>query len=182
MKAGHRAWQLFAYPEAQQHFERAAELRDRITSPDAPPYFELLRRAAQSARYAGDIRGAVAHLRRALAATGAECEPLTLGALHGELSESLWMHGRGDESLDASDRSLEILPSEPTRERAEALGWRSRVFMLLGRYDEAIVVGREAVEVARGVDARVELCRALNSLGTSLALSLIHISEPTRPY
>ncbi len=171
VKAGHRAWQLFAYPEAQQHFERAAELRERVSSPESPPYWELLRRAAHSARYAGDIRAAVAHLRRALAAAEADCEPLTLGGLHGELSESLWLHGQSDEAVAASDRSLEVLPDEPSRERADALGWRSRLLMLLGRYDEAIPPGREGVEVARVVEAPLELCRALNSLGTSLTMA-----------
>ncbi len=171
VKAGHRAWQLFAYPEAQQHFERAAELRERVSSPESPPYWELLRRAAHSARYAGDIRAAVAHLRRALAAAEAGCEPLTLGGLHGELSESLWLHGQSDEALAASDRSLDVLPDEPSRERADALGWRSRLLMLLGRYDDAIPPGREGVEVARVIEAPIELCRALNSLGTSLTMA-----------
>ena len=132
MKAGHRAWQLFAYPEAQQHFERAAELRERVSVPEAPPYWELLRRAAHSARYAGDFRAALAHLRRALASAETDCDALTLGRLHGELSESLWLHGQSDEAVEASDRSLEVLPDEPSRERADALGWRSRLLMLLG--------------------------------------------------
>ncbi len=171
MKAGHRARQLFAYPEAQQHFERAAELRERVSSPESPPHWELLRRAAHSARYAGDIRASLAHLRRALAAAEAGCGPLTLGALHGELSESLWLHGQSDEAVAASDRSLEVLPDEPSRERADALGWRSRLLMLLGRYDEAIPPGREGVEVARVVEAALERCRALNSLGTSLVMA-----------
>jgi tetratricopeptide (TPR) repeat protein len=42
--------------------------------------------------------------------------------------------------------------------------------MLLGRFGEALAPGREAVDVARHVDAPVELCRALNSVGTSLAM------------
>jgi DNA-binding NarL/FixJ family response regulator len=172
--AGHRAGALFAYPEAQEHFEQAAELRDRLSAEvaaGAPPYWELLRRAAHAARYSGDIRGAVAHLRRALTSTGSDCDALTLGGLHGELSESLWMHGQSDEAVAASDRSMEVLPAGASRERAEALGWRCRLLMLLGRYDEAIPPGREGVAIAREIGARVELSRALNALGTSLAMN-----------
>jgi tetratricopeptide (TPR) repeat protein len=87
-----------------------------------------------------------------------------------ELSESYWMAGLGDEAVAASDRSVEVLGDTPSRERAEAFGWRSRLFMLLGRYDDAIPPGTEAVELARRIDARRELSRALNALGTSLAL------------
>ena len=80
------------------------------------------------------------------------------------------MAGLGDEAIAASDRSVEVLGDTASRERAEAFGWRSRLFMLLGRYEDAIPPGTEAVELARGIDARRELSRALNALGTSLAM------------
>jgi hypothetical protein len=62
------------FAEAQQHFERAAELRAQVSdaaAAEAPPTWELLRNAAHCARYSGDIRaGAVPHLRRAIAVLG----------------------------------------------------------------------------------------------------------------
>jgi DNA-binding CsgD family transcriptional regulator/tetratricopeptide (TPR) repeat protein len=173
VKAGFRARGMFAYAEAQQHFERAAELRPQAVadeSADAPEVWELLRNAAHCARYAGDIRSAGAHLRRAITSLDPARHPVELGGLYGELSEALWLAGLGDAALTASDDSLRILPEDPTRERAEALAWRSRLLMLFGRYDEAIPLGREGVARARAVNAKVELCRALNSLGTSLCL------------
>ena len=173
VKAGFRARGMFAYAEAQQHFERAAELRPRVVADadeDAPEVWDLLRNAAHCARYAGDVRSAGAHLRRAIASLDPDQHPVQLGGLYGELSEALWTAGLGDEALTASDDSLRILPDDPTRERAEALAWRSRLLMLLGRYDEAIPPAREGVAVARAIDAKVELCRALNSLGTSLCM------------
>jgi DNA-binding CsgD family transcriptional regulator len=173
VKAGRRARRMFAYAEAQQHFEKAAELRGRVApseGPDVPPTWALLQNAAHCARYAGDIRSAGAHLRRAISCLDPAQSPVDVGGLHGELSEALWTAGLGDEAVAASDRSLEVLPSEPTPERAEALAWRSRLLMLLGRYQEAIPPGREAVDVSRAIDAKVELCRSLNSLGTSLTM------------
>jgi predicted ATPase len=173
--AGQRARDLFAYAEAQQHFEPAVELRQQVSaevSADAPPTWELLRNAALCARYSGDLRaGAVPHLRRAIAVLGGENDLVSLGGLWAELSESYWMAGLGDEAIAASDRSVEVLGETPSRERAEAFGWRSRLFMLLGRYDDAIPPGAEAVELARRIDARRELSRALNALGTSLAMA-----------
>jgi DNA-binding CsgD family transcriptional regulator len=173
VKAATRARGMFAYAEAQQHFERAAELRERVADAaahGAPPTWDLLRSAANSARYAADLRSSVAHLRRAISLLDEDVDPLAVGGLWGELSESLWVNGLGDQALDASDHSIRLLPDGPTRERAEAVGWRCRLLMLLGRYSEAVPPGREAVVVARQVHAAVELCRALNSLGTSLCM------------
>lgn len=131
--AGERARDLFAYAEAQQHFERAVELRQQVSaevSADAPPTWELLRNAALCARHSGDIRaGAVPHLRRAIAALGMENDLVSLGGLWAELSESYCMAGLGDEAIAASDRSVEVLGDTASRQRAEAFGWRSRLFM-----------------------------------------------------
>ena len=173
VKAGFRARGMFAYAEAQQHFERAAELRPRVVADEcehAPEVWDLLRNAAHCARYAGNIRSARAHLRRAITSLDPAQRPVQLGGLYGELSEALWLAGLGDQALRASDDSLRILPDDPTRERAEALAWRSRLLMLLGRYEESIPLAREGVARARAVNAKVELCRALNSLGTSLCM------------
>ena len=165
---------LYAFAEAQQHFERAAELRAQVSdavAAEAPPTWELLRHAAHCARYSGDIRaGAVPHLRRAIAVLGEDGDRVALGGLWAELSESLWMAGLGDEASAASDRSVEVLGNSTSRERAEALGWRSRLSMLLGRYRDAIPPGTEAVGLARTINASRELSRALNALGTSLAM------------
>jgi predicted ATPase len=98
--AGQRARDLFAFAEARQHFERAAELRPQVSahlSAEAPQTWDLLRNAALCARYSGDSRGgAVTHLRRAIAVLGEDNDPVSLGGLWAELSESYWMAGLGD--------------------------------------------------------------------------------------
>lgn len=171
LRAGERARDLFAYSEAQRHFEGALELSTRVT-PDvlagAPAAWELLRAAAHCATHAGDPALGIAHLRRAIAGLDPVADRVVVGGLHAELSESLWMSGRGDEAVAASDTSTSMLSGERTPEAADALGWQSRLLMLLGRFEEAIPPGRLGVELARDLDARVELSRAQNSLGTSL--------------
>jgi DNA-binding NarL/FixJ family response regulator len=81
------------------------------------------------------------------------------------------MAGLGDEAAAASDRSIEVLGDSVSRERAEALAWRSRLFMLLGRFREAIPPGLEGVQLARRINAERELSRALNAVGVSLVLT-----------
>ena len=179
VRAGERARRLFAFDEAQRHFEGAADLRSRISADEAaaaPGLVDLLRAAALSARHAGSAAAAAAHLRRAIAMLDPAVDRVALGGLHAELSESLWIAGQGEEAVEASDRSAELLEGERTREAAEAFGWRGRLFMLLGRFDEAIPVSRVGVDIARAIGAEVELSRALNSLGTSLG-STGHLDE-----
>jgi DNA-binding NarL/FixJ family response regulator/tetratricopeptide (TPR) repeat protein len=172
VKAGERARALFAFNEAQRHFEGAAELTSRIsesTAEGAPATWQLLRAAAHSARHAGDPALGIGHLRRAISSLDPELDRVAIGGLYAELSETFWMAGQGDEAVAASDAATEVLAGERTREAAEALGFRSRLMMLLGRFEEAIPPGRLGVDLARDLDVRVELSRAENALGTSLA-------------
>jgi DNA-binding CsgD family transcriptional regulator len=181
VRAGRRARDLFAFSEAQRHLEGAADLREQISpeaARDAMETWELLRAAAHCSRYGGDPAIGVGHLRRAISRLDLVADRVAVGGLYAELSENLWMTGHGDDAVAASDVSTEMLSGERTREAAEALGWRSRLLMLLGRFEEAIPPGRLGVEIAREIGAVVELSRAENSLGTSLA-SVGELAEGT---
>jgi DNA-binding CsgD family transcriptional regulator/tetratricopeptide (TPR) repeat protein len=178
-RAGRRAHALFAFSEAQTHLEGAAELRDRISpeaAADAPAAWELLRDASHCSRHGGDPSAGVGHLRRAIATLDPVADRVVVGGLWSELSESYWMNGRGDDAVAASDTATQMLAEERTREAAEALAWRSRLLMLLGRFEESVEPGRRGVEIAREIGAQVELSRAQNSLGTSLG-ALGHLEE-----
>ena len=173
VRAGQSARALFAFNEAQRHFEGAVELAARISpglAAEAEPTWELLRLAAHSARHAGSPAAALGHLRRAIDSLDPVADRVIAGGFHAELSESYWMAGMGDEAVVASDTATRMLAGEHTREAAEAFGFQCRLRMLLGRYEEAIAPGRLGVELAREVDAPVELSRAENSLGTSLGV------------
>ena len=181
VRAGRRAESLFAFSEAQRHLEGAADLREQVSAEaakEAPATWELLRAAAHCSRYGGDPAIGVGHLRRAISLLDPVADRVVVGGLHAELSENLWMTGHGDDAVAASDTSTEMLSGVRSREAAEALGWQSRLLMLLGRFEEAIPPGRLGVEIAREIDAAVELSRAENSLGTSLA-SVGELAEGT---
>jgi DNA-binding CsgD family transcriptional regulator len=172
VRAGERAHALFAFNEAQRHFEGAVELGSQVSSadPDAPAAWELLRSAAHSARHAGNPSLGIGHLRRAIAALDPVADRVTVGGLYAELGEALWMTGFGDEAVAAADTATEMLAGEHTREAAEAFGFQSRLRMLLGRFADAVAPGRLGVALAHELDAPLELSRAQNSLGTSLGL------------
>jgi DNA-binding CsgD family transcriptional regulator/tetratricopeptide (TPR) repeat protein len=181
VRAGQRAEALFAFNEAQHHFEAAAELRAHLSEAvarSAPASWELLRAVARSSRYSGEPQAGIAHLRKAISLLDPVRDRILIGGLHAELSEICWLAGRGDDGLAASQTATEMLADERTREAAGAFGWHSRMLMLLGRFEEAVPPGRLGVALASELHAPLELCRAENSLGTSLA-SLGEMAEGT---
>jgi len=179
VRAADRARALFAFNEAQRHYQDAVELAGEISAEaagSAPPTWELLRSAAFCSRHGGDPGTGVSHLRRAIGMLDDERDQVAIGGLYAEMAEGLWINGQGDEALAASEESVARLIGYRNREAAEAFGFRARLLMLLGRFDESIAPGRIGVELAREVDAPLELSRAENALGTSLC-SLGEVDE-----
>lgn len=172
VRAGDRARALFAFNEAMHHYQGAVDLRARISAEaaaSAPPTWELLRAAANCFRQAGDPAIGVANLRRAIGMLDEQADTVAIGGLYAELSEGLWINGLGDEAAAASEEAISRLAGLRTREAAEALGWHCRLMLLLGRFSEGVPAGRAGVALARELDVPLELSRAENSLGTSLA-------------
>jgi DNA-binding CsgD family transcriptional regulator/tetratricopeptide (TPR) repeat protein len=165
--AGYRARDLFAYPEAFQHFERALDLLPRV-SPGVPtdPEWRLLSLASECADEPDTM---IKYARRAIALLDPERDAEALGEQLSELSWKYWIAGSLDRALETSAEALELLPPEPTPVRAAALSHRSRFLMFAARYEEAAVIGTQAVAVARAAAADRQLSLALNSLGCSLA-------------
>ncbi|MBO9520680.1 MAG: AAA family ATPase [Nocardioidaceae bacterium] len=179
VRAADRARSLFAFSEAQHHYQGALDLCPQISAEvaaAAPPTWELLRRSAHCSRQAGDPAVGVAQLRRAIGLLDESADQVVIGGLYAELSEGLWINGLSDEAMTASDASVALLAGHRTREAAEAFGWRARLLMLQGRFAEGVEPGRTGVEIARELDASLELSRAQNSLGTCLAV-LGHVEE-----
>jgi DNA-binding CsgD family transcriptional regulator/tetratricopeptide (TPR) repeat protein len=166
--AGYRARDLLADPEALQHFERALEIRPRV-SPDVAtdPEWRLLSLASECA-YEPDVM--IKYGQRAVALLDSEQDAEALGQELSELSWKYWVAVRLDDALETSAEALRLLHPEPTVARATALSHRSRILMFAARYEEAAAVGTEAVAVARAAGADRQLSLALNSLGTSLAI------------
>jgi DNA-binding CsgD family transcriptional regulator/tetratricopeptide (TPR) repeat protein len=172
VRAGVAAKRVYAYEEAGRHFERALELWARV--PDAPEQAtadlaEVLRLAATCASARGEASRAVALVREALAAVDEGAEPARAALLYQRLGHYLRQAGSGNESFDAFDRAVALLPPGASVERARVLEERARVEMLLGNFSQSLRTANEAVEVARSVGAELTAVRALITLGFSRA-------------
>jgi DNA-binding CsgD family transcriptional regulator len=172
VRAGVAAKRVYAYEEAGRQFERALELWARV--PDAAAQAtvdlaEVLRLAATCASARGEASRAVALTREALAAVDAGAEPGRAALLYQRLGHYLRQAGAGNESFDAFDRAVALLPPGPSVERARVLEERARVEMLLGNFSQSLATASEAVDVARSVGAELTEVRALITLGFSRA-------------
>jgi DNA-binding CsgD family transcriptional regulator len=148
LQAGLEAADVHAYAEAGVHFERALELWDPSVD-----RVELLARAAQAARFAGDPERAVALCREAIELTD---EPERKALLYERLGE---FHFWDDEAaLECYGRALALLPGEPRLLAAEG-----HALLGLRRWDEA----RERCEAAldAGAGPRITLGLVLAYLG-----------------
>jgi DNA-binding CsgD family transcriptional regulator len=167
------AEQSFAYAEALLHLECALELQPRVDAAivaGAPPRGAMLSAASRVAYLAGEHHRSLMHTRAALAELGPAPGLSTERArLLKHLSELQWGLGAGTEALAAARGAVRAAGREPSLERAEVLGWHSRLLMLLDRLPEAIAPAEEAIALARRLAEAGAEGFALNSLGCALA-------------
>jgi DNA-binding CsgD family transcriptional regulator len=168
LEAAEQAERVHAYAEASRYLERALELLERVPPdevPDGVVAADVARRAADAALLSGGHRRAVALARQLVADTDAEADPTAAGLAHARLARYLWFGGEGDAALGHYEAALELVPSEPSTQRAEVLAAHARVVMLLGRLPEARASGAEALEIARATGDRLVEASVLNTLG-----------------
>ena len=192
LAAAARAESVEAPADALNHLELALELAEpvgtavdlatRATAAEGLP--GLQERAAEAAYAAGRPLLAAAFAESAIARLDERRERVRLGLLHERLGRYRRAAGDPDGALLAHRRAVELMPREPSRERALVLASLAQVKMLDGTFSEAERFGEEAVKVARAVgpDARDAEAHALTTLGVSrgwgddpeLALELLH--------
>jgi DNA-binding CsgD family transcriptional regulator/tetratricopeptide (TPR) repeat protein len=161
--------------DALAHLELALELDDRSipsggrTDPSAPA--GLLARSADAAFADGRPTRAAAFAESAIARLDERADRVALALLYERLGRYRRASGDRDGSIVAHRRAVELIPAEPTRERALVLASLAQVRMLEGMFREAELLCREAVEVARlvGPVARGEEGHAICTLGISRA-------------
>ena len=160
--AGDRAFALNAYKAAVRHYRAALDLlpeRDsrrgrllaglgrslvRLEEVDV----SLLEGGARESRDAGDIESA------------AEIE--------GALGEHFWLSGERDQAFGHLGSALELvgaLPTSPAKVSTVAMAARLR--MLAADYDEAIVLGRQALAMAEELGLEELRAAALSDVGSS---------------
>jgi DNA-binding CsgD family transcriptional regulator/tetratricopeptide (TPR) repeat protein len=175
---------------ALEHYLRALELRDANAGEGGPePLLDrqtLLARTAQAAFVGGSFRRAAELATQAIdARVAADALARMVGRdaavrrqhahqvalLYERLGRYRWAAGELDPALSAFQTAVELVPPEPTADRARVLAALAQALMLDGRYRESAEAARRAVEVAGAVgdDALAELGHATCTLGVDLA-------------
>ncbi len=187
--AGEAAEALDPGGTALLHYQRALELAE-ASDPEVPgmgiPTSRLLARAAEASFVAGSFRRAVGLVQQAIAerssatALGATSErgkaarrdlQLEVGLLYERLGRYRWASGDLVPALSALESAVQLVPDEPTPERARVLGALAQHLMLDGRFTESASLAERAAATARaaGPAAIATLGHATCTLGVDVA-------------
>ncbi len=147
---------------------RAAEAWDQV---------ELLVRASEAAFAVGRMSRATAYLEAAIGSLDARRDRVRLGLLHDRLATIRRAAGDPAGAMHAARRAVELVPREPSPERATVLATLAQLKMLDGIFSEAQRLARDAIKVARACDpvARAQEVHA----STTLAVALAWGSDPS---
>jgi DNA-binding CsgD family transcriptional regulator/tetratricopeptide (TPR) repeat protein len=129
----------------------------------------FLYETAEVALAAGRPDRAVAYLESAIARFGEREDAALTARLHETLGRAARSLGDHDRALAEHRRAATIVPPEASVDRARILGSLAQTLMLLGHFQEAAQVGRDAVLVARSVGARSIEAHALCTIGVAEA-------------
>jgi DNA-binding CsgD family transcriptional regulator/tetratricopeptide (TPR) repeat protein len=164
---------VYAWPEALEHWQRARALFGTIEDGAAIAGLglgELDGRGADCALMAGEYDAAIALARAAIDAVDPVAEPTLAGLLHNRLRWALWESGDRAGAAEAVESALRLLPTQPpTQARASALAQHAGILVFAGKYAASQAEAREAIAMARALDAPGELALALGVLGWGLA-------------
>jgi len=175
-RAARAAVRTLAFDEALRHYERVVELTHE--SDDLPvPRYRLLWDAAEAAHRAGAADRAAVLVQQAIACVD-PAERHHQAYLHERLSRYLWMAADGEGAVEASRRSVELVPTDPVSSwEAAVVSGHAQLLMLTGRFDEARTEAERALALAAQVpEARATEGHARNNLGVALA----HLGDVNR--
>src|SRR3954468_21060392 len=127
-------------------------------------------RASEAAFAVGRIPRATAFLEAAIAGLDARRDRVRLGLLHERLAQVRRAGGDQAGAMLAARRAVELVPREPSPERATVLAGLAQLKMLDGTFSDAQRLAREAIRVARACDppARSQEVHATTTLGVAL--------------
>ena len=148
---------------------RAAPTSDRV---------ELQVRASEAAFAVGRISRATAYLESAIGGLDARRDRVRLGLLHERLAQIRRAAGDPAGAMLAARRAVELVPRDPSPERATVLAGLAQLKMLDGIFSDGQRLARDAIKVARACDpvARAQEIHAI----TTLAVASAWGSDPTR--
>jgi class 3 adenylate cyclase/tetratricopeptide (TPR) repeat protein len=164
-EAGDRAWALAALQAAKRFYAAACELWA-----DEPGRHDLLFRYGRALRFtdgAGDDE--LAEARDGLLAAGEHETAAEAETLRARLS---WDRGRTTEALERIERASTLVRDAGlSRAKTHVLAERARLTLFAGKNQEAIEIGREALEMAEALDDKEHQSELLNTIGVARATS-----------
>jgi class 3 adenylate cyclase/tetratricopeptide (TPR) repeat protein len=161
--AGDRAYALGAYAAAERAYADAVDL----CPPDDPERPALLLRYGRTLSLDRDAGSEeLTEARDGFLASDQRDAAAEAELLIGDLA---WRRGMGEEAQTHIERAMTLADGlPPTPELAAVKSHLARYFMVAGRHDDAIRIGREALVIARDLDLGELQAFALSSLGTAL--------------
>ena len=147
----------------------SAAARRRATS--ASDLVDLQVRASEAAFSVGRTSRATAFLESAIGGLDGRRDRIRLGLLHERLAHIRRAAGDPAGAMLAARRAVELVPREPSPERATVVAALAQLKMLDGIFSEAQRLARDAIKVARACVpvARAQEVHALTTLGVALA-------------
>ncbi|HEY7591214.1 MAG TPA: AAA family ATPase [Candidatus Limnocylindrales bacterium] len=176
VEAANRAEAVHAPQDELRYLELALALsaapagEGRSPLAEAAPPRVLQARAAEAAFAASRPLRAVAFTEAAIAGLDPRRDRLALARLHERLGRHRRAAGDQDGAVAAHRRAVELVPKEPSPDRAMALASLAQIRMLDGTFSEAERKATEAIRIARlcGPAARQWEAHATTTLGVSL--------------
>jgi len=149
-------------PSAGSARRRVAAASDRV---------DLQVRASEAAFAVGQISRATAFLESAIGGLDSRRDRVRLGLLHERLAQIRRAAGDPAGAMHAARRAVELVPREPSPERATVLAGLAQLKMLDGIFSEGQRLARDAIKVARACDpvARAQEIHATTTLAVASA-------------
>jgi DNA-binding CsgD family transcriptional regulator/tetratricopeptide (TPR) repeat protein len=169
--ASRAATAVHAHADALRQAERVLGLWDRVSDAESRvgmDLVEMLRAAAESAHLAGSAARAVDLDRKALDLIDERQDPIRAGLIHSRLGWFRWATGESHAMIDESRLAMELIPDEPTMERATVVGGLASALMPTGRYRESRELCEEAIATLRAAGSHEGEARLLMILGVDL--------------
>ncbi len=161
--AGDRAYALGAYPAAERAYAAAVDLWPS-DDPQRPALLLRYGRTLSLDRDAGSEE--LAEARDGFLASGQRDAAAEAELLIGDLA---WRRGMGEEAQAHIERAMTLADGlPPTPELAAVKSHLARYFMVAGRHDDAIRIGREALAIAQDLERGELQAFALSTVGTAL--------------
>jgi DNA-binding CsgD family transcriptional regulator/tetratricopeptide (TPR) repeat protein len=157
LEAGRLAIRVEAPQDALAALERGLDLpAPDVEDPDADTAVELAQLAAEAAYAAMRPTRAVAYAESALGSLGQRRDRLGHAVLEARLGRYRLAAGDAAGATTALRRAAEVVPSEPSVERARILALLAQERMIAGAFRDAERVANEALEVAVALGSAVE--------------------------